>query len=227
MTPRKNPIIILAGASASGKTTVAHEILDTDPTFELVRSVTTRPRRDDSFGSEYIYIDKPEFDRLVATGGVLEHTEYAGNFYGTPRSEIDRIHKEGKLPLLILDMNGVRSIITTAPDVSTCAVYLHADLNLMEERLYQRYIGDTPTPDGLARFVSRKEQNIADYLAFGEMSQYFFTVIRNDADLSTVAARVTDLFARFTAGEPRDASAVASAAKDITASAEAKLAPKR
>ena len=225
MTPRKNSIIILAGASASGKTTVAHEILHTDPTFELVRSVTTREKRADSFGSEYIYIDKAEFDRLVATGGVLEHTEYAGNFYGTPRSEIDRIHSEGKKPLLILDMNGVRSIVTGVPDISTCAVYLHADINLMEERLYARYIGDAPTADGLARFVSRKEQNIADYIEFGEMSQYFFTVVENDADLATVAGRVTAVFDSFVDGCERDTAALTSAADAIVASARAKTEP--
>ena len=223
MTKRKRCIIILAGASASGKTTVAHQILDTDPTFELVRSVTTRPKRDDSFATEYIYIDKSEFDRLVATGGVLEHTEYAGNFYGTPRSEIDRIHSEGKKPLLILDMNGVRSISTTAKDISTCAVYLHADINLMEERLYERYLGDTPTPEGLARFVSRKEQNIADYIEFGEMSKYFFTVVENDAELSEVAKRVEKVFVDFSNGAERDDEKMIEAAARIVASAEAKI----
>jgi len=223
MIKRKRCIIILAGASASGKTTVAHQILDTDPTFELVRSVTTRPKRDDSFAAEYIYIDKSEFDRLVATGGVLEHTEYAGNFYGTPRSEIDRIHAEGKKPLLILDMNGVRSISTTAKDISTCAVYLHADINLMEERLYQRYLGDTPTPEGLARFVSRKEQNIADYIQFGDMSKYFFTVVENDAELSEVAKRVEKVFVDFADGAERDGEKMTEAAARIVASAEAKI----
>ena len=226
MAPRKNPIIILAGASASGKTTVAHEILSADPAFELVRSVTTREKRADSFGSEYIYIDKAEFDRLVATGGVLEHTEYAGNFYGTPRSEIDRIHSEGKKPLLILDMNGVRSIVTGVPDISTCAVYLHADINLMEERLYERYIGDTPTADGLARFVSRKEQNIADYIEFGEMSQYFFTVVENASDLKTVADRVTAVFDGFVSGDARDDAAMANSTSAIVASARAKAEPR-
>ena len=96
-------ILIVAGPSAVGKTTVAHRMLELDSRFEFVRSVTTRPCRADQFDNEYIYITEEEFRHLINTDGVLEYTIYAGNYYGTPRSEIDRIISEGKIPLLILD----------------------------------------------------------------------------------------------------------------------------
>ena len=101
--------LVIAGASAVGKTTVGTLLVESGK-FELVRSVTTREMRGDAFGSEYIYLTRDEFLKLVSDGGVLEYTEYAGNLYGTPRSEIERIVGEGKTPLLILDLNGVKSL---------------------------------------------------------------------------------------------------------------------
>ena len=59
---RKN-ILIIAGPSAVGKTTVAHRMLELDDRFEFVRSVTTRARRQDAFDNEYIYITDDEFIR--------------------------------------------------------------------------------------------------------------------------------------------------------------------
>ena len=92
-------VLILAGASAVGKTTVGTLLVESGK-FELVRSATTREKRDDAFGSEYIYLTRNEFLKLVSDGGVLEHTEYAGHLYGTPRSEIERISGEGRTPLI-------------------------------------------------------------------------------------------------------------------------------
>ena len=69
-------ILIIAGPSAVGKTTIVHEIMKKgNIPFELVRSATTRPMRGDGFDSEYIYVSREEFSMLVECGGVLEYTE--------------------------------------------------------------------------------------------------------------------------------------------------------
>ena len=169
-------VLILAGASAVGKTTVGTLLVESGK-FELVRSATTREKRDDAFGSEYIYLTRNEFLKLVSDGGVLEYTEYAGNLYGTPRSEIERIAGEGKTPLLILDLNGVKSL-SAAEGVSPCAVYLWEELFVMEKRLYDRYIGDAPSVEGLKKYLSRKNQNIFDYLEIEKFAPYFYAFIK-------------------------------------------------
>ena len=184
-------ILILAGPSAVGKTTLAHTLLKRDGRFELVRSVTSRTPRGDSFDEEYIYITKEEFDNLIDAGGVLEYTEYAGNFYGTPRSEIDRICAEGKVPLLILDLNGVASVVSGAADVSPCAVYIYAPEEVLDMRLKERYGADTE------KLESRVTQNRTDHQRFLSVRDNFFAITENTGNVEESAGEIQKIFDRF------------------------------
>ena len=178
----KKSLVIIAGPSAVGKTTIAHAILKLDPRVEFVRSVTTRAKRGDAFDDEYLYITREEFLSLIPVGGVLEHTEYAGSLYGTPRSEVERITGEGRIPLLVLDTTGVESI-SRFDDIATCGVYVYDDINVMEERLYARFLGASPTTEGLRKFASRKEQNVADY------KRIYMILLPSSTHLSRMTAR--------------------------------------
>ncbi len=219
---RDNCLLIIAGPSAVGKTTVAYSLLERDSRYEFVRSVTTRPSRGDAYDAEYIYITVDEFRELIANGGVLEHTEYAGNFYGTPRSEVTRILSEGKIPLLILDINGVTSIEKTKGDLNPCGVYIYDNLNVAEQRLYDRFIGDSPTPEGLRKFVGRKEQNVKDFLGMEESSRVFYAFLHNGGTVADAVDRLSELFKDFCDGKERDADAVSATAKELSDSAREK-----
>lgn len=216
-------ILIIAGPSAVGKTTVAHRMLDLEPRFEFVRSVTTRPRRADQFDNEYIYITEEEFTHLIETQGVLEHTNYAGSFYGTPRSEIDRITSEGNIPLLILDINGVESLSKNKGDISPCGVYIYDDIGIMEQRLYDRYRHDMSNPDTHRRLSSRRSQNIKDY---GEMplhEPYFYSFIRNCGSIDCCAEKVCDIFMEFCNGTPKSEEETKSIALELQNSVAGKM----
>ena len=193
-------ILIIAGPSAVGKTTVAHRMLGIDPRYEFVRSVTTRPCRGDQFNSEYIYISEAEFRHLIDTAGVLEHTEYAGNLYGTPRSEIDRITAEGRIPLLVLDINGVESLSRNKGDISPCGVYIYDDIEVMEGRLYQRYAADMDSPDTQRKYKSRCRQNVTDYSEMPERQSVFYAFVENCSSVDCCAERVHGVFADFVRG---------------------------
>lgn len=211
-------ILIIAGPSAVGKTTIAHRMLELDSRYEFVRSVTTRPCRGDQFNSEYIYITEEEFRHLIKTGGVLEHTEYAGNFYGTPRSEIDRITSDGKIPLLILDINGVTSLYNNKGDISPCGVYIYDDIAVMEQRLYDRYKDDMDSPDTKRRFDSRRSQNIIDYTEIPTRQSVFYAFIRNCSSVDACANLITDTFRDFCQGVERDADKNLALAKSLAES---------
>jgi len=155
-------ILVLAGPSAVGKTTVMNELMLKNPQFDYIRSATTRAPRGDGFDSEYLYLSKEEFLSLVENGGVLEYTEYGGNFYGTPASEIERIFAEGKTPLLILDINGVKTLKSQKRDFSVVSVYITADIDVLDRRLYERVIADTNTEKAYKTYEMRKEQNRKD-----------------------------------------------------------------
>ena len=215
---RENCLLIIAGPSAVGKTTVAYSLIERDPRFEFVRSVTTRPKRGDSFDNEYIYLTIPEFITLRDNGGVLEHTEYAGNFYGTPRSEVERILSEGKIPLLVLDMNGVGSLVKNASGLNPCGVYVYDSLEVMAERLRARFLHESHTDDDLRKYHSRIKQNITDYSVICEKTERFFAFIPNKGTLADTVTCVSEVFAGFCDGAERDSEAVESVAAALAQS---------
>ena len=217
---RENCILIIAGPSAVGKTTVAYSLIEKDERYEFVRSVTTRQSRGDAYDSEYIYISIPEFKALIDNGGVLEHTEYAGNFYGTPRAEVDRILSEGKIPLLVLDINGVGSLVRNAGNLSVCGVYVYDDLSVIERRLFDRFIGDTPTPDGQRRYESRKSQNKADFRGIADSADRFFAFVHNSGTVAETGAEVERIFRAFCDGAERDFDQIRRTAASLAKSAE-------
>jgi guanylate kinase len=215
-------ILIVAGPSAVGKTTVAHRMLELDSRFEFVRSVTTRPCRADQFDNEYIYITEEEFRRLIDTAGVLEHTIYAGNYYGTPRSEIDRITSEGKIPLLILDINGVESLSKNKGDISPCGVYIYDDIDVMSERLYERY-KDNLDADNQRRLDSRRRQNVVDYSEMPDHEPYFYAFIRNCSSVDCCAEKVCSVFADFCNGIAKNHDEMTALAAELKAATSNKM----
>ena len=174
----RKTVLILAGASAAGKTTVAYEIIKRNLQFELSRSATTRAPRGDGNDNEYIYFSKEEFEEAISSGDMLEHTEFAGNCYGTTNREIKRIFDEGKIPLLILDTNGVGSVKNAVRDFDVCAVFVYADLKVLERRLYDRYL-TPPSPDGLKSFIKRRDGNVDYYASAGDWAHLFEAFVEN------------------------------------------------
>ena len=92
-------ILVLAGPSAVGKTSIAEDILSKSGEYVFIRSATTRKPRNDAYRDEYVYMSKEEFLKISQSGGFLEFMEYSSEFYGTPRGEIDSAFEKGKIPL--------------------------------------------------------------------------------------------------------------------------------
>ena len=193
-------VVILAGPSAVGKTTVAHKMLEGNPSYEFVRSVTTRAKRGDVFDGEYIYITREQFEEEIRTGGVLEYTEYAGAYYGTPLSEVNRITSEGKIPLLILDMIGVKSVATHKDGINTCGIYIWDELDVMKERLAARY-----TPDEQHKLTARVAQNDKDYEVFVDYVDSFYSVIKSTGVVENTAKEVESIVSAFLNGVEKNA----------------------
>ena len=171
-------LLILAGPSAVGKTTLADYMIKSGAPLELVRSATTRAPRGDGHDGEYIYLSEEEFLKAKQEGKMLESTEYAGAFYGTPASEVERISDGGKIPLLILDIEGVRRIKSLGKYPSL-AVYLFDDIDVIENRLYARYLGENPTVGGLSRFVNRRERNLSEFSDIENIALGFDALVDN------------------------------------------------
>ena len=193
--------VIIAGASGSGKTSVAKSLIARHPErYSLSRSATSRPEREDDAGkNEYIFCTREEFTAKINSGDMLESTVYGENMYGTPRSELDRIMSEGKLPVLVLDLNGVRSFREADLPYPVYVFYVYENINVIEQRLYDRDLKNTQTLEALLSFQRRKQANISDYLNAPEYVELFDAYIRNGS-LESCALALEECIGAFTSG---------------------------
>ena len=188
-----NKILVIAGPSAVGKTTVMKQILKQNPKFDYIRSATTRAPRGDGFDAEYIYLSREQFLSLIENGGVLEYTEYGGNFYGTPSSEIERIFDSGKIPMLILDINGVKTLKSVEREFGVVAVYITADTEVLDKRLLERVAAAGETEAAYKIYEARREQNRKDLESLPYLADVFDAFVENTTPNET-AKKIMSVF---------------------------------
>lgn len=105
----KKEIIIVSGFSGVGKGTILKGVLHENPDFELIRSCTTRKKRNET--DYYTYMSVSEFEALKKAGGFLESNRYSDKLYGTPIAEVERILASGKIPVAEIDTNGFMNVV--------------------------------------------------------------------------------------------------------------------
>ncbi len=110
-------LIVLTGPSGVGKGTLLRSLIQRHPELYLSVSVTTRaPRPGEIDGKNYYFVNRSTFERMVASGELLEWAEFAGNFYGTPRQAVEAQIRQGKRVILEIELQGARQIRKTFPD---------------------------------------------------------------------------------------------------------------
>ncbi len=113
-------VVVLSGPSGSGKTTIVHRLLKESPVpLAMSVSATTRPKRPGEVdGVDYYFLTPEEFERRRAAGEFLECAEVhkSGYWYGTLRSELERIRKAGAWALLEVDVQGALNIMQQYPE---------------------------------------------------------------------------------------------------------------
>jgi len=108
------PILVITGPSGVGKGTLIKGLLELVPGLELAVSATTRkPREGEVNGVDYHFLSEADFDRRVAEGEFVEHAEYAGNRYGTLKSELSR---PARGIVLEIDVQGARQVREALPE---------------------------------------------------------------------------------------------------------------
>lgn len=214
---RSNCVLVIAGPSAVGKTVVAKALAERDPRFTFLRSGTTRQKRGDAHDDEYLYFTEQEFLEAVKRGEFAEHMRYGGNLYGTPKSELDRAFGEGKIPLMVLDLEGVRSM-ALLDGYSACSVYVYADIATIEKRLSERSFSEGRTEKSEALYKSRMEQNERDYLSLPSYSDYIFRFVENITTIDECVSKVAGTFRSFCDGAPFEKEKTLGIAKELSKS---------
>ena len=172
-------VVIISGPSGGGKTTVAEALIEKLGYLEMSRSATTRQRRNDGKDDEYVYVSVDEFKKSIEDGDVLEYTEYGGNFYGTRISELERIMALGKLPILVLDYVGVKSLRELL-DYPVYAFYIYTSLDEAKRRLELRDIVNGATEAQLRTFERRVAENFNDYSKLPSLIERYDAFVEND-----------------------------------------------
>lgn len=136
---RRGLMLVLSSPSGAGKTTLTKLLRDEEPSLTLSISVTTRPRRPSEVdGVHYFFKTADEFKDLRDRGDLLEWAEVHGNFYGSPRKEIDKALTAGNDILFDIDYQGAMQVRKTAPEDVVSIFILPPSIPELRRRLERR-----------------------------------------------------------------------------------------
>ena len=131
-------LIVIAGPSGVGKGTIVRSLLQRHREFYLSVSATTRkPRAGEQEGKDYYFVNRQEFEEAIADGELLEWAEYAGNYYGTPKSKVKAQIDRGNWVILEIELAGARAIAKIFPDALRIFI-LPPSIEELEQRIRNR-----------------------------------------------------------------------------------------
>ena len=178
---RRGFLLVLSSPSGAGKTTITRRLIANDPSLSLSVSVTTRPPRPGEVdGKDYAFIDRATFDRMAASGELLEHAVVFGNCYGTPRRAVEAALLAGRDIVTDIDWQGTQQIAANLPGDVVTVFILPPSRSALEARLRQR--GQDSDETVAARMAKSAEE-------MSHWSEYEYVIVNNDLDSSVAAAQ--------------------------------------
>jgi guanylate kinase len=156
--------IIFSAPSGSGKTTIVKHLLTNNPDLGFSISASTRDKRGrtEQNGKDYYFLSPTDFRKKIDNNEFVEWEEvYEGNFYGTLKSEIDRIWREGKNVIFDVDVKGGLNLKKYFGDKALAIFVKVPSIEVLKERLHDR---GTETSESLSRrlFKAQFEMGFSD-----------------------------------------------------------------
>lgn len=175
-------LIVLTAPSGAGKTTIKTALLEQMDVLDFSISATTRSRRENEVnGKDYYFLTVNEFESKIANGEFVEWEEvYKGKYYGTLKSELERIWSAGHHVVLDIDVEGAKSIKKAFGDTSFVLFIKPPSVETLLKRLRAR---DTETPETLKTRIDKATYE----LQFAETFDAF--IINDDLDLAIKEAK--------------------------------------
>ena len=175
-----NKVLIFSAPSGSGKSTIVNHILGLYPdSMEFSVSATSRaPRGEEQHGREYYFLTTEEFREMIAQDKFVEFEEvYDGRFYGTLKSECERIWAAGHVIIFDVDVKGGVNLKKYFGDAALAVFIKAPSVEVLRERLVKR---GTDSPEAIEERIAKAEEEMA-------YAPKFDYVLVND-DLNTAYA---------------------------------------
>lgn len=161
----KGLLLVISAPSGGGKGTILQELFAQDENLRLSVSATTRgPRPGEEHGKQYYFLSREEFEGLIQEGKMLEHAEYVGNYYGTPRQPVEDWMDQGHDVVLEIEVKGGAQVKQLMPECVSIFI-LPPSMKVLEKRLRGRGTEDEET---IQRRLKRAEAEIANSVNYDE-----------------------------------------------------------
>ena len=175
----RNILLVLSGPSGVGKGTIVNYLLEEDKSLVKSVSCTTRaPREGEENGREYFFVSEQEFRNRIMEHDFLEYDEHFGNFYGTPRSFVERQLKDHSV-ILEIDVVGALNAKRLMPEETVLVMIAPPSMEELEKRLSGR--GSASEEDRKARLqrvrYELEQAHLYDYVLVNEESKITKTKI--------------------------------------------------
>jgi guanylate kinase len=175
MEKRSEKILIITAPSGAGKTSVTTHLLKHFPQLAFSVSAATRPSRDnEQNGIDYYFMSLEEFQKKIKANEFIEwEMVYEGKYYGTLNSELERIWRTGKVPVLDIDVKGAIHVQQQFPE-KTCSIFIEPpSIEELKRRLQGR---GTETKESLEARINKASYEISFKHSFSH------TIVNNDLD---------------------------------------------
>lgn len=173
MNKKKGILIVLSGPSGTGKGTVGKGMRGKNKNVYFSVSATTRkPRNNEVDGKDYYFMSRDEINDIINSGNMLEHAQYCGNIYGTPKKAIIDQLNNGKDVLLDIDVQGGAQVKEKMPDCISIFL-LPPSLKVLEQRLRDR---KTDSEENIKRRLKAAVKEL------DQVKNYDYLVVNDDLD---------------------------------------------
>ena len=188
MSEQHKKVIILTAPSGAGKTSITKFLLANYPQLAFSVSATTRaPRGAEQDGVDYHFISPAAFETHIKQNDFLEYEMvYEGLYYGTLKSELERIWTEGKMPILDIDVKGAIAIQKQLGDQALSIFILPPSIEVLKERLTKR---NTDSEEKMQMRLDKAAYEIS-------FSDQFNAVVKNEV-LDTACEETASLIQGF------------------------------